>query len=141
MIQSLFDGCDASRVPAADHIADLFGKFQLLFLDDLLVFYDIDRDIVIDESENIQIHEVDRALDLNDIFLAHLIAPGILDDGDTAVQLVEVQVFIDIHASSRLDMVEDEALRDTSYIQCTFYHNYIHSFRFAQAQNVMKIFP
>ena len=50
LIQALLNGCDASRVLAVDHIADLFGKLQLFLFDDLLILNNIDRDIVINES-------------------------------------------------------------------------------------------
>ena len=89
MIQPLFDGCDASRIFAADHVADLFGEFELLLLHNFLILNDIDRDVMIDESENIQIHEVDRAFDLDDIFLSHLVAFCVFDDCDAAVQFIE----------------------------------------------------
>ena len=65
---------------AADHIADLFWEFELFLLYDLFVFDNVNRDVVIDESEDIEIHEVDRAFDLDDIFFAHFIALRIFDD-------------------------------------------------------------
>ena len=123
VIQSLFDGCDTSGVFAADHIADLFGKPELLFLHDLLVLNDIDCDVVIDESENIQIHEIDRAFNLDNIFLSHFIALGVFDDRNTAIEFIKMKVFVDIHASAGLNMVENKAFRDTSYVQCIFYHD------------------
>ena len=122
MIQSLLDGCDTSRIFAADHIADLFWEFELFLLYDLFVFDNVDRDVVIDESEDIEIHEVDRAFDLDDIFFAHFIALRVFDDCDAAVQFIEVKVLVDIHASASFDVVENKAFRDTSYIQCIFYH-------------------
>ena len=122
MIQPLLDGCNASRVLAADHIADLFREFQLFLLNDLFILDDIDRDVVINESENIQIHEVDRALNLDNIFPAHFIALCVLDDGDAAVQLVQMQIFVNVHTPACLNMVKNKAFRDTSYIQCIFYH-------------------
>ena len=48
MIQFLFDRSDAAWVFAPDHISDLFWKRELLFSDNLFVFYNIDGDIVID---------------------------------------------------------------------------------------------
>ena len=122
MIKSLLDGGDAPRVLAADDIFDLFRKLELLLVNDLLILDDVYRDIVVDESENIQIHEVDRAFDLDDIFLSHLVAFCVFDDCDAAVQFIEVKVFVDIHASASFDVVENKAFRDTSYIQCIFYH-------------------
>ena len=122
MIQALLDGCDAARVFAFDHIADLPGQLQVFLFDDLFIFNNIDRDVVIDESENVQIHEIDRTLDLDDILFAHFIALCVFDDRNAAVQLIEVKIFIDIHASASFYVVENKAFRDTSYIQCIFYH-------------------
>ena len=122
MIKSLLDRCDTSRVFAADHIADLLGESELFLLHDLFIFNNIDRDVVIDESENVQIHEIDRTLDLDDILFAHFIALCVFDDRNAAVQLIEVKIFIDIHASASFYVVENKAFRDTSYIQCIFYH-------------------
>ena len=122
MIQSLLDRCDTSRILAADHVADFFWEFQLFLLNDLFIFNDVDRDVVIDESEDVQIHEIDRTLDLDDILFAHFIALCVFDDRNAAVQLIEVKIFIDIHASASFYVVENKAFRDTSYIQCIFYH-------------------
>ena len=41
---------DAAWVFAPDHISDLFWKRELLFSDNLFVFYNIDGDIVIDKT-------------------------------------------------------------------------------------------
>ena len=122
MIQSLLDGSDTSRVLAADHVLDLLGESELLLRYDLFIFNDVDRDVVIDESKDIQIHEIDRALNLHDVLLAHFAALGILDDGNAAVQFVEMKVFIDLHTLAGLDVIEYKAFRDTSYVQCILYH-------------------
>ena len=45
----------------------------------------VDGDVMINESEDVQVNEVYRAFNLHDILLAHLVALGILDDRDTAV--------------------------------------------------------
>ena len=91
MIKSLLDRCDTSRILAADHVADFFWEFQLFLLNDLFIFNDVDRDVVIDESEDVQIHEIDRTLDLDDILFAHFIALCVFDDRNAAVQLIEVK--------------------------------------------------
>ena len=52
LIQTLLDGSDAARVLAFDNICDLLWKFQDPFLNDLLVFDDVDGDVVIDETED-----------------------------------------------------------------------------------------
>ena len=85
MIKSLLDRCDTSWILAADHIFDLLRKSQRFLGDDLSVFNNIYSNVVIDESEDIEIHEIDRAFDLHDIFFAHFITFCIFDDGNTAV--------------------------------------------------------
>lgn len=123
MIQALFDGCDAARVFAADHIADLFGQFQIFLLDNLFIFNNVDRNIVINESEDVEIHEINGAFDLDDVFFSHFVALCILDDRHTAVKFVEVQIFVDIHTLSGLNVIEHETFGDAPYIQCIFYHS------------------
>ena len=115
MVQTLFDGCDTSRILAADDVADLFWQCELLFGDDLTVFDDIDCDIMIDESKDIKIHKIDRALDLHDIFLAHFAALGIFNDGYAAVQFVKVEILVNLHALAGLDVIQHESLGDTTY--------------------------
>ncbi len=123
VIQALLDGCDAARVFAADHIADLFGQFQIFLLDDLLIFDNVDRDVVIDKSEYVEIHEINGTFDLDDILSSHFVALSVLDDRHAAVQFIKVQIFVDIHTLSGLDVVEHETFGDASYIQCIFYHS------------------
>ena len=54
----LFDGSDAAGIFAADHVFDLLGEMEALFLYDLTVFDDVYSDIVIDETKHIQIQLV-----------------------------------------------------------------------------------
>ena len=59
MRKFLFDGSDASWIFTTDDVFDHLWKYQFLFAYDLTVFNNIDSNIVIDESENIQIQSVD----------------------------------------------------------------------------------
>ena len=105
MLQFLLNGSDTARIFTLDHICDFFWEFQTLFLNNFVILDDIDRDIVIDESENVKINDVNRTLNLHNIFLSHFVASCIFDDCDTAIQLVQAKVVIDIHAFSCLNMV------------------------------------
>lgn len=116
MIKLLLDGSDASRILAFDHIPDLFGKRKRFFGDDLSVLDDVHSDIVINESEDIQVHKINRAFDLYDIFFPHFAALCIFDNRNTAVQFVKVKVLIDLHAPAGLDMVQHKSFGDTSYV-------------------------
>ena len=50
----------------------------------------------------------------SNIFLAHLTAFRIFDNSDTTVQFVQVQIFINIHASSCLNMIQNKTFFDFS---------------------------
>ena len=119
MVELLFNGSDAARVLAFDDIDNLLRKGEFLLCDDIAVADDVDGDVVIDEAENIQVKHILRTLYLNNIFLSHLIAAGILDDCDAAVQLIQLQIVVNRHCLAGFDVVEDKAFLDASYIQHT----------------------
>ena len=81
----MFDGSNTSRILAADHIADLFRQMQSLFLNNLLIFDDVDCNIVINEAKDIKIHKGYRAFDLHNVFFTHFTASCILNNSNTAV--------------------------------------------------------
>ena len=83
---------------------------------DLAFLNNIDRDIVVNIPQNIQIQHVDIALHLYDILFLHLVAAGIFYDGDRTVQLIQLQVSVNLHALAGLDMVQHQPLLDLSYI-------------------------
>ena len=91
-----------------------FGRFRSSFFNDLLIFDDIDGNVVIDETEDVQVKVLDRAFDLDDVLVAHFVALGILDDGNGAVKFVEFQVMIDCHGFAGLDMVQYE-----TFVKCS----------------------
>ena len=99
------DRSDTSRVFAADYICNLFREAERFFIYNLRVFNNIDGDVMVNESEDIKIHEVNRALDFHNVFFAHLIALCIFDNCNTAVKLIKMQIFIYFHASACLDAV------------------------------------
>lgn len=106
LIQTLLDRGDAARVLTGDDVDELLWKRQFLFVDNYAVLDDVDGDVMIDKTEYIQIELIDRALYLDDIFFAHLVAVCVFDDRDAAVHFIQLQVFVDRHALSCLDMVE-----------------------------------
>ena len=111
---SSLDRSDAARVLAFDNICDLLWKFQDPFLNDLLVFDDVDGDVVIDETEDVQVEVLDRAFYFDDVLDAHLVALCIFDDGNGAVKFVEFQVMINGHGFAGLDMVKYE-----TFVKCS----------------------
>lgn len=116
LVKPLLNGCDASRVPALDHVPYLFGKSERFFGDDLAVLDDVHSDIVVDEAEDIQVHKIYGTFDLHDIFLPHFTAFCIFYDSDTAVQFVKVKILIDFHALACLDVIQHKAFGNASYI-------------------------
>ena len=109
MRQFLFNGGDTAGIFAVDHIGDLFRQLQSLFLDDPVVFYDVDRDIVVDVAKDLQVKIIQGSLDLYDVLAPHLVALGILDDGHLALQFVQTQMVIDVKTFACLDMVQNDA--------------------------------
>ena len=110
MIQSLFNRSNTSRIVASDHILDFRWQFQFFFLNNLGIFDNIYRDIMIDNTKDIQINDIDRSFNLDDVLFTHLVTFGILDDGYAAVKLIKFQIFVDIHAFSCFDVIQYEAL-------------------------------
>ena len=85
VIQFLLDGSDASGILAPYHVDNLFWKMKSLLVNDLGILDNVDGDVMINESKDVQINKVYGTFDLHDILLAHLVALGIFDDRDTAV--------------------------------------------------------
>ena len=71
-------------------------------------------DVVIDETEDVQVEVLDRAFYLDDVLDTHFVALGILDDGNGAVKFVEFQVMINSHGFAGLDMVKYE-----TFVKCS----------------------
>lgn len=78
MIQFLLDGGDTTWVLAFDHIYDLLWKRKFLFLSNISVFDDIDGDVVIDKSDDVQIQIFNRALYFNDVLFPILLLRAFL---------------------------------------------------------------
>ena len=62
LVEPLLYGSDAAGILAADDISDLLRKLQMLFLDNLPVLYDVNRDVVIDEAQDLQVEEIHRKI-------------------------------------------------------------------------------
>lgn len=90
LIQLLFNGSDAAGILAAHNIFHLFGEMKLPFFYNCFPFDDIHRDVVIDKTQHIQIQSVDVAFYLQNIFLSHFVAAGVFDNGNAAVQLIQL---------------------------------------------------
>ena len=73
MRKLLLDRGDAARVFAVDHIADLVRQMKRFLIYNRGILNNIYGDVMINKTENVQIHKVDRAFNLHDIFLSHFI--------------------------------------------------------------------
>ena len=109
MIQFLFNRRNAAGIFAVDDINQLFGHGQYFLFPDLSVLDDVYRDGMVDKAQNIQIQFFNRAFYLNDVFSSHFFTAGVFDDSHTAVHLVQLQIFVDIHGFSGLDVVQYHA--------------------------------
>ena len=117
LVEFLLYRSDTAGIFAFDDVYDLFRRLQFSLLNDLFVLDNVDRDVVIDESDNVQIERIDGAFYFDDVFFAHLVAFGIFDDRDLVVGLVELKIVIDRHGFSGFDMVEDVSFMKSTYIQ------------------------
>ena len=83
----------------------LIRKFQFFFGNDLLVLDYVYSNVMIDKAENVKIEILNRAFNLDDIFLTHFVAARVLDDGNGAVKFIKLQIMIDSHGLACFDMV------------------------------------
>ena len=88
MRKFLLYGSNTSRIFTFDDVFDFFGQHQIFFINDFAVLDHIDSDIVVDEREYIQIQCVNVTFYFQNIFLAHLITAGILDDCHGTIQFI-----------------------------------------------------
>lgn len=109
VIQLLLDGGDAARIFAFDDIDQSLGQLDPFLFDDFSILYDVDRDLVVDVAEHVQIQIVNRAFDFDDVFFPHFVAVRVFDDRDAAVHAVELQVPIKVHTFAGLDVVKHHA--------------------------------
>ena len=73
MIQFLLDGSDAPWIFTADYIGDLLRKCQRFLIYNLLIFNDIDGDVVINKAQNIQVNLFQRTFDFDDVLFPILL--------------------------------------------------------------------
>ena len=111
MGQLLLGGGDATGVLAEENIRQLGGQHGAALLDQLAVSDDVDGDIGIDIAEDVHI-QLDVGVDLDDVLLAHLAAVAVLDDGNRAIQLVQMEQVVDLHAATGGDVVNDYTVFD-----------------------------
>ena len=109
---------DAAGVLAVDDVHQLLGQLQVLLGNPLTVADNVDGDVGVDVAQHVQIHLHGR-VDLDDVLFAHAVAADVLDDGHGAVQLIQVEVLVDVHALASLDVVQDHAVLDAVDIHKT----------------------
>ena len=101
---------DAAGVGAVNDVPDFLRELQAPLFNDLTVFDDVDGNVAVDEGQDVQIQRVDVTLHLQDVLLAHLTAPGVFDDRNRAVQLVQPKIMINFHGSAGTNVIQHEAL-------------------------------
>ena len=111
MRELLLDRCDAAGVLAANYICKSLRMMESFLLNDFAVLDDVDCDLIIDETDHIEIDLIQTAFDLNDIFLPHQLAGSILDDSYLIVDIAEMEISVQIHGLSGRDMIENSTYR------------------------------
>lgn len=114
VLQLLLDRRDAPWISAVDDISDFGREMKPLLFYDFSILDNIDSDIVVDKAKYVKVHKINRAFNLHNILFSHLAAFGIFDNRHTAVQLVQMEVLVYVHAPSGLDVVQYETFLDTS---------------------------
>ena len=108
--QLLFDGGDAARILAADHVGDLLRQVQSLFLNDLVVTDHVYGDVVINVTKYIKVDVVDRSLYFDDVLTTHFAAACIFDDGYLAVsKTVKTKVIVNVKTLACLNVIQNYA--------------------------------
>ena len=90
-------------------VHQLLGQGNVLLLHADTVTDDVDGDVGVHIAQRIQIH-FHRRVDLDDVLLVHAGAADVLDDGYAAVQLVQMQILVDVHALAGPNMIQDHAV-------------------------------
>ena len=90
LVEFLFDRGNAARVFALDYIFYLLRKHQFFLLDDFFILDHIDCDVVINESQDVEVEFFDSALYFQDVLFPHFIADNIFEDRNRAVKLIEL---------------------------------------------------
>jgi len=109
--QLLLHGCDAAWILAGNNAVKLSRKFELTLLYNFAVLNQIDGDTGIKVAENIKV-EVDKSVDLDNILFAGFAALCVLDDRNSAIELIEVKELIQLHTRAGLDVVNYIAVSD-----------------------------
>ena len=88
IIKLLFNRCNTSWVLAFYYIGYRLWKLESLLFYYFSVFNDIYSNIMVYKAESIKVYKVNVGFYLDYILLSHLIASGILYNGNTAVKLI-----------------------------------------------------
>ena len=116
MIQPLFNGCDTSRILAADDVGNLLWKMQAFLGYNLRIFDEIDGDVVVNKAQHIKIQGIGIAFHLQDILCTHFAAAGIADDGYRVVRLIQMEVAVQGKTGSGPDVIQHIALRNSANV-------------------------
>lgn len=96
---SLLCGCNAPWIGTFLYSNQSLRQFNLTFFNELTVLDDVDGYVRIDITEYIEI-DVYSLIDLEDILSAHLLTFDIFNDGNRAIQFIQMQVVVDLQSLS-----------------------------------------
>jgi hypothetical protein len=72
---------------------------------------DVDGDFVVDIAQHVHVH-FQGGVNFDDVLFPHPAGADVFDNGHGAVQPVQVEVLVNVHALSGLDVVQDHAVLD-----------------------------
>ena len=104
----LLRGSDTSGVFTFNHIGQSLRQFQMLLFLQLSVFNPVNGDIAVYVAQHFKI-QFNLIVNLDDVLFSVFAAAYILDNRHAAVQLIQPQVVLNLHALSRFDMVQNNS--------------------------------
>ena len=109
MLQLLLHRGDAPGIPAADDPPDLRGQLQAALFrpDPIADNVHGDARSQIPQHREVQVHV---CVDFQDVLFAHFFALGVADDGHLAVQFIQFQCLVNLHAAPGGDVVQHNAV-------------------------------
>ena len=114
--QFLFDTGDAARVFTFDDVRYFVRKRNGSLLNDDIVLDDVNRYVRVPDRKGVDV-DGQRTFDFDDVLASHFLAGRVLDDGNLAIQIAEIQILINLHGFACGDMVDYDSLVESSDIQ------------------------
>ena len=109
VVDLLLAGGDAAGILALEDVDELIGKEELALFDELTVLDDVHGRAGIDVADNVEV-DGDLRVDLDYVLPALLLARGVFDYCDGAVEVAETEKVVKLHGVARGDVVDNDAV-------------------------------